>query len=123
MSASKKKSKSKPKKESYKKYFIHYTYCLAIIALLSITTLNINKYLDSQKVLGTSIDVTPLQNERLYWQTLVSQNPTYIDGYLELAKVNVELSNKVEAEIYINKALSLDPNSLKIIEVKNKLGL
>src|SRR5579864_2513694 len=96
----KKKVKSKSKKSpqekpfSYTKVFIHYIYCLAIIVFLSIASININNYLASQKVLGASVNVSPIQNERLYWQSVITLHPTYVDGYLELAKVDVELGNK-----------------------------
>ncbi len=116
------KSKSKPK-ESYRKYFIHYGYCLAVIALLILTSININKFFESKKVLGASVDVSPLRNEKDYWENLVSQNPSYTDGYLELAKIDVELGDKNEATSYITKALTLDPNSSKITSVQKALGL
>ena len=120
--AARKNSKQKSK-ENYRVYFIHYSYCLAIIALLILTSVNINKFINSQKVLGAAVDVTPLQNEKSYWQNLVNQNPTYIDAYLELAKIDIELGNKNEASNFINTALSLDPNSSKVISVQQELGL
>ncbi len=91
--------------------------------LLILTGFNINKYIDSQKVLGTSVDTSPLQEEKSYWQNLITDNPTYTDGYLELAKINFELGNKVEALNSLNKAIVLDPNSNKIREVQKILGL
>lgn len=116
--------KTKPReKVSYKFYLIHYSYCLAIIVLLTIASINLNNYLNSQKVLGASVDASPLQNEKNYWQDLVSKNPSYVDGYLQLAKVSVELGNTNEAQSFINKAISLDPNSTKIISVERELGL
>lgn len=118
-----KKSKPKKAKPSFKPYFIHYFYCLAVIALLLLTSLNINKFLINQKVLGASVDNTPLLDEKAYWQKIVSDNPSYVDGYLQLAKIEVELGNKIEAQTFINKALSLDPNSSKIPKVISALNL
>ena len=111
------------KKISYNHYFVHYAYCLGIIALLILTSVNINKFFESQKVLGVSVDVSPLRNEKTYWENIVSQNPSYTDGYLELAKVSVELGDKNEAITYITKALILNPNSEKITSVQKALGL
>ncbi len=113
----------KTAKINFKPYFIHYAYCLGIIALLILTSININKFFESQKVLGISVDVTPLQNEKDYWENIVSQNPSYTDGYLEIAKVDVELGDKNEATAYITKALTLDPNSTEITSVQKALGL
>ncbi len=117
------KSAKSDKRVNKAKYFIHYFYCLAVIVLLILTSININKSLESKKVLGAAIDVTPLQNEKSYWENLVSQNPSYRDAYLQLAKVEVELGNKNEAITYITKALTLDPNSEKITSVQRELGL
>lgn len=111
------------KKKNFKPYFLHYTYCLLTILLLILISININKAIATQKVLGASINASPLQNEKSYWEKMVSDNPTYIDGYLELAKVDVELGNTSEATSYIEKALSLDPNSSKITSVQKALGL
>ncbi len=122
--SAKKKDKTKQKaKVSYLKNFLHYIYCLTIIALLILTSINIESFISKQKVLGATIDTTPLQNEKSYWQNMIATNPSYIDGYLEVAKVDVELGNKIEAQSFINKALILDPNSSKIPEVETVLGL
>ncbi|SRR5260221_781014 len=118
-----KSAKKEKAKVNFKQHLIHYAYCLLIIILLIVTSININRFLQSRKVLGTSIDVSPLQNEKIYWQGIVEKNPTYVDGYLELAKVDVELGNKNEAINSIEKALTLNPNSAKITEVQKQLGL
>lgn len=117
-----KKVKSDTANFAYKKSFLHYTYCLAIIILLTAAGFNVNKFINSQKVLGTTVDVTPLQNEKAYWQKLISDNPTYIDAYLQVAKVDVELGNKNEANNFLERASNLDPNSSKVQEVKTALG-
>ncbi len=82
-----------------------------------------DKFFTNQKVLGEKTDITPLLNEKAYWQDLVNKNPTYVDGYLQLAKVDVEEGNKSEALEFIKTALQLDPNSTKILQVQNELGL
>lgn len=116
-------SAKKKVKINVKALLLHYFYCVAVIVLLTIAGANLNNYLSSQKVLAASIDVSPLQEEKIFWQTVVTQTPSYIDGYLQLAKVEVELGNKNEALTYLQQALSLDPNSTKIVEVQNRLGL
>lgn len=118
-----KSAKKKKNKVNYKEYFIHYFFCLLVILLLVLTGVNIDKFLNNQKVLGTSVDTTSIQEEKLYWQKIVSDNPTYIDGYLELAKVEVQLGNIQEAQNFINQALQINPNSQRIPEVKKQLGL
>ncbi len=119
-SAKTKKTKSKV---NYNSYFLHYSYCLAVIVLLTIIGINLNKFLDTKKVLGVTVDVTPLQAEKIYWQNISNANPSYIDAYLQLAKVDVELGNSNEATEFIKKALMLNPNSSKITSVQKALGL
>jgi len=118
-----KSAKKKKNKVSYKQYFVHYLFCLLVILLLVLTGVNIDKFLSNQKVLGTKIDTTTIQNEKSYWQKIVSDNPTYLDGYLELAKVEVQLGNTQEAQNYINQALQINPNSQRIPEIKKLLNI
>lgn len=122
MSSAKKKVKQK-EKYNYKEAFTHYLYCLVIISLLAVAGANLNKYLQTQKVLGTSIDISPLKNELSYWKNISEKNPTFVDSYLELAKIYTEMGDKNEALNQIKIALTLDPNSSKIIEVQHELSL
>ncbi len=84
--------------------------------------MNINKFISTRKVLGATVDNEKILDEKTYWLEVVKDNPTYIDGYLELAKVDVELDLREEAKSYIQMAYSLQPNSEKINEVKALLG-
>ncbi len=110
-------------KHNFKKDFMYLCSCCAAIMVLLLTGLNINKFLDSKKVLGATIDTSGIENEKAYWLQVVSQNPTYRDGYLELAILDNTLGNKEESLMYFNKAKSIDPNSQKINEVKNLLEI
>lgn len=114
---------SSAKKNNYTPYFVHYIYCLALILLLLVAGVNTNNYISSRKVLGATTDYSPIKNEIEYWQRVIDKSPTYVDGYLELARLNLEVGYKKGAEYYINKAIELDPNSSKIPEVKLTLGL
>src|SRR5689334_18366422 len=113
----------KTPKETYGKYFIHYIYCLGTISLLILASYNLNNLLKSKNVLGTSIEVNSIQDEKEYWLKIASENPTYVDAYLQLAKVEVELSNKDGARSYINEARKLNPNASEIEIAEKELGL
>lgn len=110
-------------KHSFKHDFMYLCSCCAAIALLFLTSANITKFLDSKKVLSATIDTTEIQNEKIYWQKLVSQNPTYKDGYLQLALIDNTLGNKEESLMYYQKAKSIDPNSPKVSEVRKLLDI
>ncbi len=120
--AAKKKSANVPK-ETYGKYFLHYIYCLGTISLLILASYNLNNLIKSRNVLGTSVEVNTIQDEKDYWLKVASENPTYVDAYLQLAKVEVELSNKEGARTYIEEAKKLNPNSESVEIVEKELGL
>ncbi len=99
--------------------------------LLSLTFLNIASYLslsgvfNTQKVLGATIErPTPeprLVEEVNYWKKIVSDNPSYIDGYLKLAVLEKQIGNTSDSNNYINQAFKIDPNSSKIKAVLEQL--
>lgn len=118
-----KQSKKVKVKESYGKYFVHYIYCLGTIGLLILASYNLNNLLKNRNVLGASVETNTIQDEKEYWLKIASENPTYVDAYLQLAKVEVELSNKEGAKTYIEEAKKLNPNSEVIEKVEKDLGL
>jgi tetratricopeptide (TPR) repeat protein len=91
--------------------------------MLTATGININNFINKQKVLGASVDVSSLQEEKNYWENLIKKNPTFVDGYLQLAKIYSLMGKKDEAILQIKSALSFDPNSMKIIQVQRLLNL
>ncbi len=98
--------------------------CLAVIILLSLSIVNINKFLSKQKVLGAQVttDTSNLESEKTFWQKVIKENPTYRDGYLELALLDNTLGNKTDSLKNFEKAKSIDPNSPKITEVQKILN-
>lgn len=65
----------------------------------------INEVTSYPKVLGMKTF-----DNRVYWEKLVNDNPTYRDGYIKLSIINWQLGNKLEARVLVNKALEIDPN-------------
>ena len=59
------------------------------------------------QVLGSQVD---LEKERQFWTNIVTDSPTYRDGWLELAKIEDEMGNHDTAEKYQLKAVQIDPN-------------
>lgn len=84
---------------------------------------NINYFFQKPKVLASETDLTQTINEKDIWLKIIKEYPDYRDGYLELARLSVELSDKKEAQNYLEKAKQIDPNSAKIDEVRKTLGL
>lgn len=110
-------------KHNFKKDFMYLCSCCAVILLLFLTGANIHNFLATKKVLSASVDMSDIENEKNYWQQIVSQNPTYRDGYLQLAIVYDTLGNKEESLKNFEKAKLIDPNSPKIPQVQKILNL
>jgi len=61
-----------------------------------------------------------LLQEKFFWESLLEENPTYLSGWVELAKIEIQLENLEAAKKAILTAFEINPNS---IEVKNILTL
>lgn len=89
---------------------------LLVILVLLFTSININTFLSSRfQVLGATAEVvvdntTGLEEEKLFWQQVVSSNPTYRDGYIELADIYTKLGDPKTANYYLERAKQVDPN-------------
>lgn len=95
--------------------------CFGVIAVLFLAGFSLNNYFSKSKVLGT--ETPDLSKEMLFWEKIVSENPTYIDGWLELARVSFELGDKDYAIGALNSAKAINPNSEKIEVLEKELGL
>lgn len=101
---------------------------LAFITSLSafLILTNITTFFESKKVLGIATtqaqeSAPTFEYEKKYWLDIVSKHPTYRDGYLELAQIEIDLGNKEKAALYIQKARMIDPNSSIIARFEEKL--
>lgn len=103
------------------KQFAFLLSCFGLIAILFLAGFNLNDYLSKPKVLGAE---TPnFSKEMVFWENIVSENPTYIDGWVELARASYELGDKDYAIGALNSAKAINPNSEKIEVLEKELGL
>lgn len=60
--------------------------------MLNIQNLSVKK---NTNVLGITVeqDLTEIKQDKQYWEDLVSKNPTYYDGWIELYKLNLNLGD------------------------------
>jgi len=83
-----------------------------ILIILFLTAINLNVSSKESKVLGTKIEDINLTNEKIsYLESVIDENPLYLNGYLELIKLNIQESNFNKAKKYFNIAKSINPNS------------
>ena len=96
---------------------------LAVVAILFLSALNLNLYtkkgLSSDKILGINIQ---REEEISYWKDLLSENPDYLPGWVELAKLQKEKGDLEGFEIAFDNIRNIDPNSelLDLLETSSK---
>lgn len=64
-----------------------------------------------------------LEKEKAYWINYLKENPNYIDGWLELTKIEYEMGNIPQATRSLEKAKNINPNLLKVKNTEMELGL
>lgn len=111
-----------PKQSAKNKLELKFLFsCFCVITVLFLAGFSLNNYFSKPRVLGTE---TPDFSEKiLFWENIVSENPTYIDGWLELAKVTYEHGDKDYAIGALNSAKAINPNSEKVESLTKELGL
>lgn len=111
--------KSAKKRLSLKSEILYVCSCCAVVVLMVLTTLNLKTFTGQNTVLGTSQAFSEeklykLNEKKAYWQSFTAVNPDYLDGWIELIRINMELGNKNQASEMFNKARIIDPNSTKL---------
>jgi tetratricopeptide (TPR) repeat protein len=104
-----------------------FLYLLCAVAVLSaLSFFNIALYFTNGKpkintrVLGTTnAGVT----EIYYWKGLLDANPEYLEGWIELAKIEYKLGNSEEAKRAIDKAFDINPNSEELNKLRDSVNL
>lgn len=84
-----------------------------ILVSLILINFNIKTYLNQKKVLAAATfeeETIELKKEAFFWESFLSQNPTYLPGWLELSKIEYQLGNKDYALGALNTAKAINPN-------------
>lgn len=94
----------------------------AIILFLSLVNFfPRNEKLSAKSVLAAKTQ--GLTQSKIYWETFLQENPDYLDGWLEVAKIYSEIGYISGAIQALDAAKNIDPNSKKIIKTKALLGI
>lgn len=99
-----------------------------VIIVFSLTAFNLFLYSSkySDKVSGVKKEERErhvLREDKASWEKFLKENPTYIDGWLKLAKIAHKLGDKNYAEYALSSATSIDPNSKRVRGARSELGL
>ncbi len=121
-------SAKKTKKTTKKKGWPYFSLLGFIILILILSLFNLIIYFSStpKQILGLRMEVNTnsvLETQKEFWNKLLSKNPTYVDGWMELAKIEVQLENIDNAKKAIDRAKKIEPNSKSVSQVEIDLGL
>lgn len=111
--------RKKAKKAFFKKQLIFICSCCAVILLLFVSGFNLENFLAGKRVLGIKTqdqryEQELLKEQEIYWKEFLAENPTYLDGLIELANIELKLGNLEEAKLSLEKAKAISPNSSKV---------
>jgi len=111
------KNKSKAKTD----LSILYISC-AFLVLITLSLFNLALYLfkSNHEVLGANSEVS---QEIIFWHDFLTENPSYIDGWLELTKLEYEKGNFASSQEALRQAEIIDPNSEELKKLKIDLDL
>lgn len=116
----------KAKKASFKKQLIFLCSCCAVVFLLFVAGFNLENFLAGKRVLGLKTqnqigEQELLKEQKSYWEDFLAENPTYLDGWIELANIELKLGKLEEAKLSLDKAEAISPNSSKVKALEETL--
>ncbi|MEK7112184.1 MAG: hypothetical protein AAB875_02550 [Patescibacteria group bacterium] len=115
----------KSKKIKLKKQFVFLCSCCAVILILLISAFNFENFLTNQKVLGAQSGTSEqelLRGQKIFWEEFVAENPTYLDGWIEITEINLKLGDTEAAKFSLKRAEEINPNSTKVKELRTLVG-
>jgi hypothetical protein len=93
----------KHKKASYLKPLL---LSILVFILLVLSAINILIFLTPPK----NAKSDTLDDEIVYWQSVVKKTPSYREGYLKIAELEIRRGNRNEAYQALSKAQNTNPN-------------
>ncbi len=100
---------------SERRFWLHVVNVLALLGILLIG-IGLGKYVEQAEAINKQRE--SVENHIQYLQDLSNKYPGDRDIYLEMAIEEYRLGNMKQANIYVEKALILDPNYLPALKLK-----
>lgn len=125
---SKEKSKKKPTNrfKNISSYKVLLPIC-GVTIIIALSLFNLAFYsIEENKSAGIRMETNTksfLLSQRGFWVEFLEENPSYLPGWIELAKTEVQLENIKSARQALIEAKNIDPNSDILIEAQRQLGL
>lgn len=110
------------KSKKFDSFYVFFFTRLFVLLLLLLTVINLNNIFENKKVLGVKIDTSSVNEQKMYYEKIVKENPTYMDGYIELAKISSFLGDRESEKNYLKMAYNINPNSKEVNDLLNQVG-
>lgn len=103
-----------------KRFWSYAALTITVATIFSLAIFNLSTYPKTTKteVLG---EETELENEADYWMGFLENNPSYSTGWLELAKIQIQLGQTDRAKESLENAKKIDPNLKEIHNIEYQL--
>ena len=100
------------------KWFGVVTILVLVIASIALQSVNV-KTVETVQILGVkTTDYGKLEREKMYWEKIVVESPTYRDGYVQLAVISYQLGRNEEVRKWVQQAQLVDPNFIWPLEFR-----
>ena len=96
-------------------------YLFLLVVLTTLTIFNLAFYLFSKPKVKYVVQNSP-DKEVSFWQTFLESHPYYIEGWIQLTKLDIQNGDKSNAQIALENAKKINPNSEEVINLKKELG-
>lgn len=91
--------------------------CLIIISVFNISLI----FYSPPKITETKQDL--LNPKEAFWKNFLALHPTYFEGWIELGTLQIRSGDFESAKNSYQKAFAINPNSEKLLSLKQKLGV
>lgn len=89
------------------------------IILFFLTAFNLDRYLETKEILGSTTTISNSRNEIAFWEVFLYENENYIEGWFELAKLKIDEGDINGARQALAEVEKINPNSEKLMELRN----
>ena len=99
---------------------------IALIFILAVIIIGLDLDANIREKQAIDLEREELIRELEFWESFIAKHDNYRDGYFQASILEYKLGNNSKAKKYMEKGLSLDPNSQdgrKIEELLNKSSI
>lgn len=105
-----------------KTYGIALKIFIILIFILAVVIVGLDLSANIQAKQAIDLEREELTKDLDFWKNFISKHQDYKDAYFQASVLEYKLGDKAQAKIYVEKGLSLDPNSKDGRKIEELLG-